>query len=158
MEKVLFLDVDGVLTSTRYIVSKYRSNKIWKNSDLDFEAVQRLVKIVKDTNCSIVVSSTWRCFGIGPNSKIYKSLLEKDGKLICDAIIDKTSESLKGFCRGDQIQEWINNNKFKGNFVILDDDSDMRDLKIFLVKTNTEEGLTDFKMQEVINRLNKILC
>jgi hypothetical protein len=158
MEKILFLDIDGVLNSTRYMASK--ANVMWNNSDLDFEAVQRLAKIVEDTKCSIVVSSTWRLWGIGPDSRIQKAILARDGKIICEAIIDKTIHRNdknypygKKLYRGDEIQIWLEDNKFTGKFVILDDDSDMGRLKDFLVKTNIQKGLTDYEMGQVIERL-----
>jgi L-alanine-DL-glutamate epimerase-like enolase superfamily enzyme len=58
-----------------------------------------------------------------------------------------------GGVRGPQIQRWIDANAFQGQFVILDDDSDMEHLIHKLVKTNFEEGLLAHHAKAAIEML-----
>lgn len=62
MNSLLFLDIDGVLNSTRY----WSANKplpMGKAGALDPEAVERLNRIVDETGCDVVLSSSWRSQG-----------------------------------------------------------------------------------------------
>ena len=61
--KVLFLDVDGVLNSETYFQSDYckkRNRADERLSMFDDRKVKLLSKIQKATNCTIVMSSTWK--------------------------------------------------------------------------------------------------
>ena len=64
--KVLFLDVDGVLNSQR--LGTPDGMRPW--------CVTQLARIVKESGCKIVVSSTWRAGGIGETSDFHRCLLE----------------------------------------------------------------------------------
>lgn len=63
---VLFLDLDGVCNSTRFMVERAKAGtwdsadpKDWTNM-LDPVAVALLNKVVEATGCKIVISSSWR--------------------------------------------------------------------------------------------------
>lgn len=148
---ILFMDIDGVLLP---------GNFLWKHGDdrsaLDPICVRNLYKIVKETGCKIVVSSTWRLGGLDRIvDAIHYAMIgrKEDADEICSAIIGSTP-----FCntqRGLEIQQWLDDNDFEGKFVILDDDSDMVHLMDRLVKTDFVTGLTDEKTEKVIELFRK---
>jgi len=99
--KLIFLDVDGVLNS---LIWMERMNDAGKNKDgfffenVDVEAVARLNRIVEATGAAVVVSSTWR---IGRSAKELQALLDAHG--FVGNVIGKTGNGHDGV-RGFQIQ------------------------------------------------------
>lgn len=161
--KVLFLDVDGVLNSTKWMMSDDRvtlHGGVW---GMNINAVNILKYIVDKTKCKIVVSSSWRIGGIEEGSSFYEELKRTDpSDTILNAVIGKTPQggyrideigNGKSYVRGNEIQLWIDDNEFDGKFAILDDDSDMAHLSPKLVQTNLDVGLTRADANKVINLL-----
>lgn len=145
---IIFLDIDGVLNSIQSITKNY---EIWKKDkrkrkNTDFptkEYIDRLLKLIKETNSLIVLSSCWRL------SKNIKQEFKKMG-IPLNLYIGNTPY-LCGSIRGTEIKRWIKNNwnnELYENFVILDDDSDMGDLSDYLVKTENKYGLQDFHIEK----------
>ena len=134
--RILFLDVDGVLNS----------HKTGGRYPLKKNCLRRLQRIVEETSCEIVLSSTWR-------------LDEYAFKRLCTVlsyrgirILDKTIRIPSG-PRGLEIAEWLHRNPTE-KYAILDDDSDMLDnqLKHFF-QTDGDYGLTDTITYRVIFHL-----
>ena len=140
MDKIIFLDIDGVL----------------KLDSMDFfnkDAVTNLLHICTQTGCKIVLSSNWRVAGIGYDSPIQVCLRVSGGKDICQNIIGRTD--LDGFQRGLQIKQWLIDNDFSGNFVVIDDIMwDMGDLPNLILVDN-KVGLTIDDSQRAIDILNR---
>lgn len=149
--KILFLDIDGVLNSQRFFntlphgFTTTRSDEI-----LDPEAIDRLNKIIRETGAKIVVSSSWR-IGL---SLVELQILLKDHGVEGEVIGMTPSINKKGRVRGDEIQAWLNDHLEVIDFVILDDDSDMRHLMPALVKTSHNEGLLDVHVEQAIKMLS----
>lgn len=138
MRKILFLDVDGVLNS-------------WKTGGryaLKRSCLKRLQKIVEETNCEIVLSSTWRRDEYA--LKRLRRVLNYRNIVIEDCTIYIPSGP-----RGLEIAEWIKRNNVD-KYAILDDDSDMLDeqLRCFF-QTDGEVGLSDTITYRVIYHLNE---
>ena len=57
--KIVFLDIDGVLNSEEWFDKCFNSDYIC-DSDIDPDAINRLIKFLDDTNAKIVLSSSWR--------------------------------------------------------------------------------------------------
>lgn len=116
---VIFLDIDGVLNSTRYW---------WTNQPLpmgqagaiDAEAVARLNAIVQATGARVVLSSSWR--GQSPTGyrRVQKMLAERG---FTGALVGQT-EML--WCeRWKEISAWLHLHAGDWDrFVVLDDDPD----------------------------------
>src|SRR5574344_367677 len=66
VDKIVFLDIDGVLNSEEW--AKKRFNKLVSDdicdSDVDSDAINRLIKFLDDTNAKIVLSSSWRSLNV----------------------------------------------------------------------------------------------
>jgi hypothetical protein len=134
--RILFLDIDGVLNSSFYLHGKPR--KTWPFEHIDPAAVQLLNKVVRETDCKIVISSSWRI--ILPYW-VLRMVLACRGFEFASHIIDQTPRH--GFDnRGMEIQAWLNKRPDVSRFVIVDDDMDMAHLMPKLVKTSWHSGLT----------------
>ena len=136
--KVLFLDIDGVLTTSRS-----RRKAI---DHCDRNCVLELLHIVGQTGCKIVVSSSWRIFG----EQHVKDALQANGAPVF-AIIGFTPD-LHGEERGDEIQAWLDSNPDVEKFAIVDDDADMGHLLGYLIRT--DDGLTHAQAEDIIYKLN----
>ena len=67
MEKIIFLDFDGVLNTQHYQRLLNYQEKAWKDeygAFFDPEAVLQLKRIVDATNADIVVESSWKFYGL----------------------------------------------------------------------------------------------
>lgn len=135
--KVLFLDVDGVLNSIN--TTSFKNNP-WPTDPYMCFLVG---KIQLDTDCAIVVSSSWRHHPEG------MELLRKR----FNNVIDKTGSD--GRCRGDEIQAWLDQHPEVTAYAILDDDADMLvgQAENFF-KTTFQDGLTEDIALAVTNHLN----
>lgn len=142
---VLFLDVDGVL------------NKCGTFHDVHADKAQILYRIVTETGCSIVVSSTWR--RTAHSRKLLVGLLQQSGVSIADwtPCLDRISDEghLVIAERGHEIQAWLDEHPGVTRFVILDDSKDMAHLMDHLVQTDTFTGLTNALADEAIQWLKR---
>lgn len=132
--RVIFLDIDGVLNSHRSAIA-YCSVLMRK---LDPVAVSMLYRIVKYAPADLVISSTWR-MDRDYLPLVWGCLREAGFPWDGDKcpIIGKTTTEHKGITdddeypgintgRGDQIKQWLDENPEYDDYIILDDDSDMR--------------------------------
>ena len=71
--KLLFLDIDGVLNSAAFYKGpKYKMYKIknpWHAKQYDLDKIKLLKEIHDKTKCTIVMSSSWRAFYFDSKSK-----------------------------------------------------------------------------------------
>jgi hypothetical protein len=155
---VLFLDIDGVLNSAKYInviyernISYIKSGSEYRESMddvMDPECIKRLNKITDITKASIVISSTWR---IKYRKNLYGLCEELIARGITGKIIGMTP--ILNMKRGDEIQKYINDNKCIDKFVIIDDNGGMGNLSNYWVRTEFAFGLQDEHVEEIIKRL-----
>ena len=126
-EKVIFLDVDGVLNDNDF-ERKYRENIY-----IQEPRVKRLKDIVEATQAKIVMSSSWRhCFKVYNEEperitsehdlsimKELKDKLDKYGLIVSDYTEYLTTGP---YARPLEIRKWILDKGNLKRFVILDDD------------------------------------
>jgi len=143
---ILFLDIDGVLNSQRYLRAMGSSwdNDSLPESQIDPAAVELLDQVLARTSARIVVSSTWR---LSHTPHALDAMLVKRG-LRAGHVIDRTAD-LHGRPRGDEIKLWLDTHEC-GRFVILDDDSDMGPLLHRLVQTDGAIGLQPEHVERVV--------
>lgn len=133
--KVLFLDIDGVLVTKDCTWNDFR-----KCHNLNPFCVEELRRVIAETGCTIVVSSTWRKRG----ERWITRFLEVHGIEVHDITGD-------GKTRGDEILEWVANNPVT-KFIAVDDD--VHDMgKVTVVQTTWTSGLD----QEIANDLISFL-
>lgn len=150
--KVIFLDVDDVLNSSRtaYAFGEYNHPKTVKNGagkDLfDWVAIKMLQRFQSEHGVKFVLSSTWRK-EIG-----YKQL----GEVIGLDIIDRTPIDHDGRMRGNEIKAWLDAQPEGSieNWAIIDDDNDIRGEQLSsFVHVPRHNGLTFGNMSLLANIL-----
>jgi hypothetical protein len=146
--KVIFLDVDGVLNSTRsFVASKYtdyiKSDVIGptvfhNHQNHDPIAIGLVNKLCDNDDIKIVVSSTWRLVG---EEGVIKDLraMGITGDFATPAITIQLTD-----IRGEEVNDWLKNHGTKNNVthhVILDDGSDFYPSQPH-VKSNIDIGFS----------------
>lgn len=149
--KVIFLDVDGVLNSHESWHAKRANGFTWHCAEaVDPLLVGNLQQLLeRAAPVSLVLSSTWRKlvdYEDGMGAILRQTLPGFTGQFIgATPSLWRDSEG-KRLVRGDEIQAWLDAWHDAGRepitgICILDDDSDMRHLKPWLVQTNMAHGL-----------------
>lgn len=118
---------------------------MYPQGDFDPKCVEIVNRIVKETGCKVVVSSSWRA------------------EANLQSIFDKVGLKFKihsitpfGDHRGCEIRDWLASETEPYVYAILDDDRSMlAEQRKYFVKTNTVMGITDEDARHVINILNK---
>lgn len=179
-DKILFLDIDGVLnthgTARFYHYLNYDEKYKPKSGVKNFmseqfcnSAVGNLIEIIKQTDCKIVVSSTWR---LGRELHEMKAWFE-NFPIIQDAIIGKTlsvevkspnsnkdgHQPTHNVPRGLECDMWLTDNGYnsywdKQKIAIVDDDADMWPLEKCFFQTRGYDGLTYSVAEKIIKHLN----
>ena len=142
MNRVIFLDIDGVLV-TGESIKTFRSAGLSAydaSHTMDVYKLGYVMGIAEQTGSKVVVSSTWRYDA--ETKDILGSLpLHKDWRT------PRAQPNTKGIyladSRGIEIQQWLDAHPDVESYVIIDDDSDMLShQRIRHVKTDFETGLT----------------
>lgn len=132
--KILFLDIDGCLDSTRSVVAFNGYPHSFDGAErgkFDWTAVALIRRLCDDTGCSIVLSSDWR---------LQHSVRECANGLDLP-IVDKTP-SLPG-PRGLEIHAWLAEHPEVTTWAIVDDiDAMLPDQRPRFVQTDPDEGLS----------------
>ena len=136
--KILFLDIDGVLL-------------IHNSYNIPEKKMYLLEKIVKETNCKIVIHSSMREEGI--------ELLRKHGFKYVDNIIGVVP--FLGIIKGKQILHYLKENNVS-NYVVVDDEhkhicSPKHNYisKSNFVYVDRNIGLSKENTEEIIKKMNK---
>ncbi|MCM3268818.1 HAD domain-containing protein [Paenibacillus elgii] len=144
--KIIFLDIDGVLVTSRHMVQ----SKKYFGHEFDPECVRNLQEILEKTEAKIVVSSSWR---EGRILKQLQSIFEING---IKKVVGMTP-IIEGAIRGKEIKEYLNDILNSGvevdKFVIIDDEEEMGELDDHLVETSFETGITKAIADKVIHFL-----
>lgn len=152
--KIIFLDIDGVLTTL--------STK-WQTFHPD--CVKALKRVLDVTDAKIVLSSAWRhgfidwrtenhCLVDSKNAINVMKELFTDCGLPADSLIGKTPFNLSEH-RGKEISEWLKRNEASGveSFVVLDDDSDIEPFQDRFVQTHPDNGMDEENADKAISLL-----
>jgi hypothetical protein len=155
--RIIFLDIDGVLNSAQYFKDLYY---IFKFPDppsqpalhdrIDPIAVTRLNRLTDTTGAMIVLSSTWR-MGFKGDTEAVATFFKSVG--ITGEVIGMTPV-LTHF-RGAEISRWLIENDPTDicKFIILDDSDDMGNIIHKLIRTNLKYGLLDSHVDKAIEML-----
>lgn len=170
MQKIIFLDIDGVLNPLHYI---WALHQMWTSSSYEIKTCDQygqlffpqnceaLKRIVDETGADIVITSSWRFSGL----KAMKELWIKRG--LAGNVIDITPSEAEVmeqekdrvhdiFGRTDEIAYWIKKNNFTGTYCIIDDaDGVLSWQQKSFVLTNSNCGLTNKDAYMAIAILNK---
>lgn len=168
--KILFLDVDGVLNT-------YDTKKESETTGINKSICERLGKIIEETQCKIVLSSTWRLDEGSKNKlflemrqmaniQIYNDLSKPNNVYLGDTDdLDPDFNGNEGAVRTDEIMAKLTDCKLVSNvthWVAVDDLKLGRNTKREIVpgfedhfvQTDETKGITQGKMQDIINILS----
>ena len=149
--KILFLDVDGVLNGENY-----------GYGGVDDSLLFLLKTIIDETNCKIVLSTTWRL-----NQSARATLLhfmKARADINVEDIIIGDTPSIKGKKRAFEIESFLNSEEFISHYqctrwCAIDDLALNQHNPIFMknhfVRTNYRTGITSSDAFHVVQILNK---
>ncbi|MBE6760906.1 MAG: hypothetical protein E7551_01300 [Ruminococcaceae bacterium] len=133
--KIIFLDIDGVLNSLKYDMSRSPDD-----SNIDITRLPLLKKLVDSTKAKIVLTSSWRKFWekdeavISQTGKEINEIFASAGLEIFDKTPIKST-------RKDEILAWLSSNNKVKSFCIIDDMAlGWEELTAFTVITNPRIG------------------
>jgi len=160
--KIIFLDIDGVLVTYASVdktaaIPKLKTDPENNRHLPHVPAMNNLNRIIKETGAELVLSSTWRYLeGLdNTNNHFVKYGLTKRCMDETPSLDRQMENGLwLNVQRGDEIIKWMEGRTIE-SFVILDDDSDMSDVKHRLVKCSMDHGLTDELADKAIKMLNE---
>lgn len=136
--KALFLDIDGVVNCQS---TRQRSGGF---IGIDPQLAFLVGKIILETDCKVVVSSSWRHFNGG---------LDEIRQAVYPELYSVTPTI--GGVRGEEVEAWLKEHPEVGTYAILDDDDDFLPEQP-LFKTTWQTGITEEIMQRVIAHLNGV--
>lgn len=151
--KVIFLDVDGVLNSKDWL----ENNRVRTENSVNPEKVKLLAEIVKNTNATVVLSSTWRYIPEHPMFMYLTDILGVNG-----IKIHSFTPKLDGD-RPREIKEWIEKQTEEVQFISIEDDFSEEDYRKYgiedrLVKTSyygEYGGIQRNHVEQAIQLLNE---
>lgn len=154
--KLVFLDVDGVLNTCEY-------NDISKSFTIHTDKINKLNKLLLETDSYIVLSSSWRYFVHNGSMNLHGlEWLFRTHGLANGRLIDITPPDKENETRGETITRWIKNHRSDKyihieSYCIIDDMpiDNFEQHKSRFVKTNPSIGLDDVDCQVVKNVLNQ---
>lgn len=153
MNKIIFLDFDGVLNTEHYQGLLQYQGKPWQDeygAFFDPKAVKQLKRIIDATDADIVVESSWKYLGLDAMKELWKV------RNLPGTIIDITP-SLLGKNKGVEIASWLSKYaKQDIRYVIIDDEYVILDSQLpHFILTNPYEGITEEQAKRAISMLNE---
>ena len=132
--KVIFLDIDGVLNSTKTSVAMGGfPMELHERDRFDWMAIKLLQRLSDSSGVQFVLSSAWR---------LYFSFGEVAAAFELPIIGATPNGSTEGTERGYEIRTWLRAHPEVTSYVILDDDPDMLEEQLpRFVKTDGNEGM-----------------
>jgi hypothetical protein len=146
-EKVIFLDIDGVLNTDKHL-------RKFGRDYIDQKLISILRAIVLQSKAEIVLSSTWRLDNYAKN--LVKQALEtKDLKFICcTPHIESTTK--KRTNRAEEIKKWVEKHPSVKKYAVLDDRDDAGyGIEKSFFQTDPRIGLTYSIAEKVVEHLGK---
>lgn len=160
--RILFLDIDGVLNTQKYLKEVWDKKKRdhvdlddldslanHKMLDIDMNKLKLLKEIVDECDLSVVITSSWKRLTVYP--LVEKRLIELGIPVVGVTIdnMDNRGKGIKNYIKKYNIEEYI----------VLDDDIfydyDEEILKRLVKTSFYEDGLDEEKKEEAIRLIKK---
>lgn len=154
MEKVIFLDFDGVLAISKYLKSQSKKGQPWFDrygALFDPECVRNLKLITDESTANIVITSSWKMeLGLSGIQDMWKE------RNLPGKVIDVTPDA-DVLCRGNEIEAWLHDKKEAIRYAIIDDapitDYFIKEQLPHLFKVDSQVGINEETAQKVIAHL-----
>ena len=168
MNKIIFLDFDGVLNTQYYQEQLQSHSKKWQDeygAFFDPNAVKQLKRIIDATGADIVVESSWKYLGLDAMKELW------DVRNLPGRVIDITPSSVSDehlininldhldtstlHCKGIEIASWLAEQTEDVRYVIIDDEYVILKSQLpHFILTNPYEGITEEQAERTISILN----
>ena len=165
MNKVIFLDIDGVLNTKWWYTQMDRNTPKDKYGyAFDPKSVANLKRILDETGAEIVISSSWKSLGLSELEEMWQDR-GLPGKLIGitpnnvsdELLLNADLDHMELFSiRGMEIKEWLDKHGKKvSHYVIIDDmDNFLPEQQSHFVQTDPEVGISELDVKKIVRLLN----
>lgn len=164
VQKVIFLDFDGVMNTERYIAERRRNGLPVSDRYgylFDPEAVENLRRIIDATGAAVVISSSWRLEGEERMGAMWHERT-LPGQLIGvtgqspHANFPMSTGETAGAAKGEEIRGWLKEHASKPyRYVIFDDEAGIRpEQRPHFIQTDPRIGITRADAERAILILN----
>ena len=152
MNRIIFLDIDGVLNSNFWNDSHQR--EISDGTSVDVEKVKLLSMLVKRTNAKIILHSGWKYWfdqDLKPlrlEAENLMMLLKKEELLLGGITPDHSTEEIRrnkkfSLVKASEILAWLAEHEDVEHWIVIDDlDLHNKEIEMHQVKTDSSIGLT----------------
>jgi len=161
MRKIIFLDIDGVLSPRWWNSDKQSDNY---GCLFDAKAVANLAKIVEETDAEIVISSSWKDMGLVELQNMWRDrdlpgmIVDITPDYMSDELLLKEDSADMDYLyeRGSEIQGWLLlHGDDVSRYVIIDDMDDiLPEQQSHFLQTDPEFGITNDDVKKVVHLLN----
>ena len=169
MDKIIFLDFDGVLNTEyyqNYLCYQGLAYQDESGALFDPETIKQLERIVDATNAKIVIESSWKYLGLEAMQEMW-TVRQLPGQVIditpssvsdqwlLSANLDDIDPAM-GHCKGMEIASWLANHAGpNAHYVIIDDEFVILDSQLpHFILTNPYDGITEELADKAISILN----
>lgn len=155
--KVLFLDCDEVLNSHgTWMCHEFLNNHKFEIHAIDVEKLALLSYVVTETQCNIVLISSWRL--MMTLDTFHEKLVALGWPHPREILIARTAYGSEGgHWRGYEVQDYLNEHPEIEKYCILEDGSDFLDNQLpFLVQCNYQIGMSIIEAERCIRLLNGV--
>jgi hypothetical protein len=159
-KKIIFLDIDGVL-SPRWWNSDKQSDKY--GCLFDAKAVANLAKIIEETGAEIVISSMWKYMGLQTLQNMWKDrklpgeIIDITPNYMSDELLlnDESGSIDYLYIKGVEVKGWLALHGDEVSRYIIDDIDDfLPEQQFHFVQTDPEVGITNDDVKKVVHLLN----
>lgn len=152
MNKIIFLDVDGVLNSNFW--NENHQKEISNGALIDIEKIRLLGELVRNTNAKIVLHSGWKFWfdsALNPLRKEAENLirlLSQEELIIEDVTPDYSTEEIRkskkfSLVKAAEILAWLEKHKEVNKWIVIDDlDLHHPEIELHQLKPDPHIGLT----------------
>jgi hypothetical protein len=170
MNKIIFLDFDGVLNTEHYQGLLQFQGKPWQDEHgayFDPNAIKQLERIIDATDAHIVVESSWKYHGLDAMKELWEvrnlpgRIIDITPSTISDEYL--LSNDLENIypsmlhCKGIEIASWLSKYETQDfRYVTIDDEYVILDSQLpYFILTNPYEGITEEQANKIISILNE---
>ena len=152
MEKVIFLDIDGVLNSNFW--NDNHQNEISDGTLIDEEKIKLLGNLVRSTDAKIILHSGWKFWfdsylnPLREEAAKLKNLLLEEGIYIEGVTPDFSTDEIRrtkkfSLVKAKEVLGWLDKHNDVSEWIVIDDlDLHSAEIEKFQIKTNASIGLT----------------
>ncbi|MDE7342012.1 MAG: hypothetical protein K2N80_15895 [Lachnospiraceae bacterium] len=163
MDRVIFLDIDGVLNSNFWDADHQK--EIRDGVLIDIDKIQLLGRLVRNTKAKIILHSGWRFWFDSDLKPLRKEAdylqrqLQQEGLVIAGITPDHSTEEIRkskkfSFVKAGEILTWLREHKEVGQWIVIDDlDLHNSEIEIHQLRTDPDIGLT----AEDVDKAEKML-